>query len=178
MTGAAAEPASPAYAAAAVVRHALAASGVPWEEPRPGQFVATLPGTRKLATTCSLVVGDHGLSVNAFVARHPDENAEAVYRFLLERNTRAYGVAFAVDRLGDVYLAGKVPLPAVTTEEVDRLLGAVLEQADGTFDRILSLGFAGAIRREWQWRRARGESTANLAAFAHLAGPRDADERR
>ena len=56
-----------------------------------------LPGERKQKTTCSLVVGEHALTVQAFVARHVDENAEAVYRWLLERNLRMYGVSFAVD---------------------------------------------------------------------------------
>ena len=53
-----------------------------------------------------------------------------------------YGVAFAVDQLGDVYLVGRLPLHAVTADEVDRLLGAVLEYADASFDTLLELGFA------------------------------------
>ena len=57
----------------------------------------------------------------------------------------------------------------MSADELDRVMGAVLEYADGSFNTILELGFAGAIRREWQWRISRGESTTNLAAFAHLA---------
>jgi hypothetical protein len=79
-----------------------------------------------------------------------------------------YGVAFSIDRLGDVYLVGRLPLAAVSPDEIDRLLGCVLTYSDGSFDRALELGFADAIRREWAWRTSRGESTANLAAFAHL----------
>lgn len=142
-----------------------------WESPQPGHYVVTLPGTRKLATTCSLRVGRHSLSVNAFVIRRPDENHDAVHRWLLERNTRLYGVAFALDGLGDVYLVGRLPLSAVTAEELDRVLGTVLEQADGSFNTLLELGFATAIRREYAWRTARGESTRNLDAFAHLTRP-------
>jgi hypothetical protein len=47
-------------------------------------------------------------------------------------------------------------------------LGAVAEAADGSFNVILELGFAESIRKEWAWRRSRGESTANLTAFRHL----------
>ena len=155
------------------LRAALAALEVEVEEPAPGQFVVVLPGERKQRTTCSLVVGDHALSVQAFVARHVDENAEAVYRWLLERNLRTYAVSFALDPLGDIYLTGRLPLSAVTAEEMDRVLGAVLEYADGSFNNILELGFASAIRREWQWRTSRGEPTTNLEAFRHLAEPRD-----
>jgi Putative bacterial sensory transduction regulator len=157
--------------AAAAVRSALLDSGLTHEETATGRFVVTLPGERKLTTTCSLQVGAHTLSVNAFVSRCPDENREAVYRWLLERNTRAYLVSFALDAMGDVFLVGRLPLAAVTPEEVDRLLGAVLAQADGSFNTLLELGFAGAIRREWEWRTSRGESTANLAAFQHLLAP-------
>ncbi|SDN49415.1 type III secretion system chaperone family protein [Streptomyces wuyuanensis] len=139
-----------------------------WESPEPGSYVVTLPGTRKLATTCSLRVGRHTLSVNAFVIRHPDENEAGVHRWLLERNLKLYGVSYAVDRLGDVYLVGRLPLSAVGSEELDRLLGTVLEAADGAFNSLLELGFAGAIRKEYAWRVARGESTRNLEAFTHL----------
>ncbi|GAA3848369.1 YbjN domain-containing protein [Streptomyces sedi] len=153
---------------ARVIEEALRDSGADWENPHPGHYVVSLPGTRKLSTTCSLVVGEHALSVNAFVVRRPDENHEAVYRWLLERNTRLYGVAFAVDRLGDVYLTGRLPLASITPVEIDRLLGVVLENADGSFNTLLELGFASAIRREHAWRVARGESTRNLDAFRHL----------
>jgi hypothetical protein len=151
-----------------VIEQALAESGAAWESPGPGHYVVTLPGTRKLSTACSLIVGTHALSVNAFVIRRPDENHEAVHRWLLERNTRLFGVAFALDRLGDVYLVGKLPLAAVTPEEIDRVLGTVLEQADGSFNTLLEMGFASAIRKEHAWRTSRGESTRNLDAFSHL----------
>jgi hypothetical protein len=153
---------------AAVVRAYLADSGQPWDEPAPGEFAVELPGERKLKTACSLAVRDHSLVVSAFVARKPDENHEAVYRWLLERNARLSGIAFAVDPVGDVYLAGRLPLHAVTADELDRLLGVVLDTADSSFNTILELGFASSIRREWEWRLARGESTRNLAAFEHL----------
>ncbi|WP_329176109.1 YbjN domain-containing protein [Streptomyces sp. NBC_01477] len=160
-------------AAGRVVEQALREADLPWESPRPGTYVTQLPGTRKLSTTCQLIVGRHTLSLNAFVVRRPDENHEAFYRWLLERNLRLYGVAYAVDRLGDVYLSGRLPLAAVTAEEVDRLLGAVVENADGSFNVLLEMGFAAAIRKEYAWRVSRGESTRNLDAFAHLTGEDD-----
>jgi hypothetical protein len=143
---------------------------VTWESPEPGSYVVTLPGTRKLSTTCSLRVGRHSLSLNAFVIRHPDENAGNVHRRLLERNLKLYGVSYAIDGLGDIYLTARLPIEAVSGDELDRLLGAVLEEADGSFNTLLELGFAEAIRKEYAWRIARGESTRNLAAFTHLTG--------
>jgi hypothetical protein len=157
----------------AVLEQALREAEVDWENPSDGTYVVTLPGTRKLSTTCSLVVGRHSLSVNAFVVRRPDENHADVHRWLLERNTRLYGVSYAIDQHGDVYLVARLPLAAVTPEEVDRLLGTVLENADGSFNTLLEMGFASAIRKEYAWRTSRGESTRNLQAFSHLTGEAD-----
>ncbi|MFJ5777488.1 YbjN domain-containing protein [Streptomyces sp. NPDC093094] len=154
--------------AARIVESALKDAEVEWESPEPAHYVAKLPGTRKLSTTVSLIVGRHSLSLNAFVIRHPDENESGVHRWLLERNLKLYGVGYAVDPLGDIYVTGKLPLAAVTPDEIDRLLGQVLEAADGSFNTLLELGFATAIRREYDWRTSRGESTRNLDAFAHL----------
>jgi hypothetical protein len=154
--------------AAETIRLALDDAEVTWERPDDDTFVVTLPGTRKLKTTCALKVGRHTVTVTAFVVRRPDENHEAFYRWLLTRNVRLYGVAFSLDKLGDVYLTGRVPLHAVTADEVDRILGVVLEAADDSFNTLLELGFATSIRREWQWRTERGESTRNLDAFTHL----------
>lgn len=163
------KPSTARATATTAVESALAESGLPVERSDEHTFVVTLEGEHKLRTTVSLVVGDHALSVNAFVARRPDENSEAVYRWLLERNRRMYAVAFCIDHLGDIYLSGRASLDAVTPDEVDRILGCVSEYSDGSFNTILELGFATAIRREWKWRVERGEPTGNLEAFRHLA---------
>ncbi|HVE73609.1 MAG TPA: YbjN domain-containing protein [Mycobacteriales bacterium] len=155
------------------IRAALAEAELDYTEDTPGAFLVKLPGTHKLATYCWLVLGQHALLVEAFVCRRPDENLEQFQAFLLRRNSKMYAVAFATDANGDVFLVGRLPLSAVTAEEVDRLLGSVLQYADESFDQLLEIGFASSIRREWEWRRKRGESTANLAAFARFAQPAD-----
>lgn len=155
-------------AARATIEAFLASNDLPWEPGGDGSFIITLPGEHKLMTTVALSLGQHALTINAFVARNPDENHEAVYRWLLERNRRTYGMAFAIDHLGDIYLVGRLPLTAVTEDELDRLLGAALEYADGSFNTLLELGFASSIRAEWTWRTERGLPTDNLQAFTHL----------
>jgi Putative bacterial sensory transduction regulator len=147
------------------LRTVLGDSDLEWDEIQHGVFTVVLPGEKKLQTPCRLDVGTHALGVHAFVSRQPDENHQRVYRWLLERNLKMFGVAFAVDHLGDIYLDGRLPLSAVTPDEIDRLLGAVLSYADESFNTILELGFATSIRKEWAWRTSRGESTANLEAF-------------
>ncbi len=147
------------------VRATLGDSDLSWQEIAEGRFTVDLPGERKLQTPCRLDVGEHAFGVHAFVARQPDENHERVYRWLLEKNLKMFGVSFAVDAVGDIYLDGRLPLAVVTADEIDRLLGAVLTYADESFNTILELGFATSIRKEWEWRTSRGESTKNLEAF-------------
>ena len=153
---------------AAVMRATLDDRDVEYEEAQPGAFLVKLPGSHKLATMTWLVIGDHSLHVEAFFVRKPDENHEAFYRWLLERNARMFGVSFALDNIGDVYLVGRLPLSAVNEEEIDRILGSVLTYSDEWFDTALELGFRSSIEKEWAWRVKRGESLKNLEAFAHL----------
>lgn len=131
-------------------------------------YLITLPGEKKLQTHCALIVGNHSLSINAFVIRKPDDNEAAVHAWCLSKNASLYGIAFAINELRDIFLVGRLPLSAVTDREIDRLVGAVLQVSDSSFNPLLELGFATAIRREWAWRVSRGESLANLEAFKHL----------
>ena len=95
-------------------------------------------------------------------------STSAVHDWLLRKNAQMYSVAFAINELGDIYLVGRLPLVALSEQEIDRILGAVLQYSDSAFNPLLELGFSSAIRREWAWRVSRGESLANLQAFKHL----------
>lgn len=142
-------------------RHEGARGGLPG-------IVVELPGERRLKTNTILSIGEHSVRVEAFVCRKPDENHEGVYRFLLKRNRRLYGVAYTLDNVGDIYLVGRMSLDSVTPDEVDRILGQVLEAVDSDFNTLLELGFRSSIQKEWEWRVKRGESLKNLQAFEHL----------
>ena len=157
-----------------VIRSTLDAAELKYERKGEGRYFVTLPGTKKLQTNCWLVAGEHAFSVEAFVCRRPDEAHEEVYRYLLRRNAKLYSVHYTVDAIGDIYLVGRLALDAVTEAELDKILGQVLEAADGDFNTLLEIGFATSIRREWDWRVSRGESLANLQAFKHLMEPESA----
>lgn len=158
-----------------VVRTYLVDNDIDFEESSPGTFTFSLPGEKKLQTPVRLDVGSHALGVHAFVCRRPDEEFERVYRWLLERNLKMYGVGFALDHHGDIYLDARLPLSSTTPEDLDKLLGSVLTYADESFNTILELGFESSIRKEWQWRINRGESTANLEAFRGWLEPAETD---
>jgi Putative bacterial sensory transduction regulator len=155
---------------AASLADILAGLGVDFSEPQPGAFLVRLEGQHKLVTMAWLIAETHSLHVEAFFCRQPDENHAEFYRFLLERGSRMFGVHFALDQVGDVHLTGRLPLSAISPDEIDRLLGCVLTYSDDNFDQALMLGFASSIRREYEWRVKRGESLANLRAFTKVTG--------
>jgi hypothetical protein len=172
VTGPATDPAPAAGDAGDVhesVRRYLDEAGLEWElGSRAGELVVTLPGEKKLKTVCSLVIGEQSLSISAFVVRNPDENHAAVYAYLLRRNLRLPGLAYGIDRSGDIYVTGRVPLAAADAAYLDQIFGVVLSTADGAFNELLAMGFLESMKKEWAWRISRGESTRNLDAFRHL----------
>ncbi len=154
--------------AIATIEEFLDSHQIDYERNNESAFFLTLPGEKKLQTHCALVVGDHSMSINAFVIRKPDENVDIVHEWLLKKNASLYCVAFAINEFGDIYLVGRLPFSSITEQELDRVIGAVLQYSDSSFNPLLELGFSSAIRREWAWRVSRGESLSNLEAFAHL----------
>ncbi len=151
-----------------IIEEFLDSHDLEFEQKNPDTFLITLPGEKKLQTHCALIVGDHSLSINAFVIRKPDENETEVHAWCLAKNASLFGIAFAINEVRDIFLVGRLPLVAVTDQEIDRLVGSVLQVSDSSFNPLLELGFANAIRREWAWRVSRGESLSNLEAFKHL----------
>jgi hypothetical protein len=131
-------------------------------------IVVTLPGSKRLQVPVALTVTPQALLIETFVARGTDQDPRPLYEFLLRRNSKAFGVAYCTDKFGDVYLVGRLPISGVNEEALDLVLASVMGMADGDFNTILELGFSESIEREWKWRLARGESTANLEAFTHL----------
>ena len=147
-------------------RHEGAHGGLPG-------IIVELPGERRLKTNTILSIGEHSVRVEAFVCRKPDEKLEGVSVFLVEREGSRSGEAYALVNVGDLYLVGRMALASVTPDEMDRVLGQVLEAVDSDFNTLLELGFRSSIQKEWEWRVARGESLKNLQAFAHLIDDQD-----
>ena len=138
-----------------------------------GVAAVVLPGEARLKTNTLFIPQDNGVRVEAFVCRAVEENHADWYRMLLQNNRKAFVVHYTLDNNSDIYLAGQFT-DALTADDVQRILGQVLELADGDFNRILERGFESSIRREWEWRLKRGESTRNLEAFQKLRPAEDA----
>ncbi len=125
--------------ALATIEEFLDSHDIDFEKNSDSTYLLTLPGEKKLQTHCALVLGDQSMSINAFVIRKPDENSAAVHEWLLKKNASMYCVAFAVNELGDIYLVGRLPFSAVTEQELDRVIGAVLQYSQTLHSHMMQI---------------------------------------
>ena len=139
-------------AAVAAVAAFVADAGVAAEELGDGRWFLRLAGERKLGIGVHLLVGDRTLRIESFFMRAPEEQHARLFRDLLLRQASSYVLRFTLDENGDLFVVGQVPLLAVTPEEVDRVVGSVLELCDSAYLPSLEIGFASSIAAERAWR--------------------------
>lgn len=141
-------------AAAQTIESYLADRDVRHERIGEADWAVQLHGEKKLSITVLLALRERTLQLESFFIRRPAENHADVYRMLLRANMRIYGVRFAIDDIGDVFLVGRIPVDAVNEEELDRILGAILSTSDEMFMPAIEVGFASYLRRDMAWREA------------------------
>lgn len=139
-------------AAHATLERFLSGTDIPHKRIGDDRWALQLRGEHKLTIPVVIQVADERLNVQSFFMRRPQEDHARFYELLLRRNMRAYGIAFAIDPEGDVYLAGSRATEGFDERECDRLLGAILVEADGMFDAAIQIGFASYLARDMQWR--------------------------
>lgn len=134
-----------------VLLHALSSVGAAFERVEAGAYAVLLHGRRRPSTVVWLVAGQQAVAVEAFVLHviEPDPTAVArLHRHLLARNLRLRGVHFAVDDVGDLFLTGSLPLPAVDEDGVDRVLGEVLQLLEDEQESLLALLYGDRLERD------------------------------
>lgn len=77
----------------------------------------------------------------------PEENHEALYKYLLVKNAELRRLHVAVGPEEGIYLVSDVAIGDVTLEALDELVGATLHYVDEIFPTAMSLGFASIYRR-------------------------------
>lgn len=77
----------------------------------------------------------------------PEENREALYKFLLVKNAELRSLHLAIGPEEGIYLVTEVPAGEVSLERLDELVGATLHYVDEIFPTAMSLGFASLYRR-------------------------------
>ncbi|HVL32050.1 MAG TPA: YbjN domain-containing protein [Actinomycetota bacterium] len=131
---------------------------IPFVRASETQYAFQLRGERKLTIPVSVTISPSAIRFESFFMRKPQDNLVEFYEMLLRRNARAYGVSFGLDGVGDVYLVHQRAVDGLNEHELDRIIGALLIEADGSFDHAIALGFEQYLARDRAW-RARGGDT-------------------
>lgn len=108
-------------------------------EPR---WYVRMVGDDKDFITVWLTLGQRTLRYETYVMPAPDENVAEVLDLLLRRNDRLVGVHFSIGQENAVYLRGEIPDTAITSDEVDRILGTVYTTVEANFRALIRLAFA------------------------------------
>lgn len=146
------EPEAVRAAACAAVEAFVAETGLEAERLDSGRWFLVLTGERKLGIGVHLQVGDRTLRVESFFMRAPEEQHGRLFGELLLRQASSYVLRFTLDEHGDLFVVGQVPLLAVTPEEIDRIIGSVLELCDSAYLPAVEIGFASSLAAERAWR--------------------------
>jgi hypothetical protein len=138
--------------AAAAIESFLQRAEITYQRLDDGRWAAQLRGERKLTIPLFIALVGDRVVFESFFMRRPQENAAAFYELLLRRNRRSYGVAFAVDAEGDVSLVGQRAAAGLDEDELDRIVGSVLTEADGLFNAAIAVGFESYLAADMAWR--------------------------
>jgi hypothetical protein len=92
-------------------------------------------------TTVWFGLGQRTVSIEAYVLPRPPQHAEEVYRQALTRNSGTRRMAFALDRMGDLVIVGKIPLEHLTEHELELALGEVYDLVEVSFSGLVRAAF-------------------------------------
>ena len=129
-------------------RSCLHDAGIEWEPRRAATASRRrAAGERRLKTNTILLIGEH--SVRRRGVRLPQARREPRGRLPVPAAsaTAALRRRLPLDNVGDIYLVGRMALRVGDADEIDRLLGQVLEAVDATSTRCWSWVSARRSRR-------------------------------
>ena len=109
------------------------------------RWLVRMRGEDKAIITVWLTLRERTLHYETYFIPAPEENVAACWEYLLRLNARLYAVRFAIGDEDAVYLTGQLPLKAVDTEELDRIVGASYAYTEQYFRSALAIGFASRV---------------------------------
>jgi hypothetical protein len=115
-------------------------SDVVWCGDHEGRRGVRMRQTVRDLTTVWFDVGARTVRLEAYVLPKPLGSGAEVYRQALVRNVGTRRIHFALDRLGDLVLVGRIPVGEVSEEELELALGEVYELIEVSFPGLVTAG--------------------------------------
>ncbi len=101
-----------------------------------------LLGEEKDVWTAYWTINQRTFRFETFLMPAPEENEGAFYEHLLVRNRELTGMHLEIGDEHAIFLAGSLPVRAVTEDELDRVLGSMWAYVERIFRPALRIGFA------------------------------------
>ncbi len=98
-------------------------------------------GEEKDVWTIWFTLRQRTLRFETYLIPAPEENHARFFEHLLRRNQKLTGIGLEIGDEDAVYLAGSLPVGAVTEAEVDRILGSMWAAVELIFRPALRIGF-------------------------------------
>jgi len=114
---------------------------VVWAGDHEGRRGVRMRQTVRDFTTVWFEARQRTVAIEAYVLPAPRRRSDEVYRQALSRNTGRRRVHFALDRLGDLVLVGRIPLSEVSESELELVLGEVYEMVEVSFRGLAAAAF-------------------------------------
>jgi hypothetical protein len=114
-------------------------------------WLIRLRGEERDVITLWLSLRQRTVFVETELMPAPEENIEALYRYLLVKNHELRELHLAIGPEAGIYLVTQVPVAELTAERMDELVGATVTYVDDMFPTVMSMGLPSIYRR----RRAR-----------------------
>jgi hypothetical protein len=111
-------------------------------EPGERRWYVRVHGETKDVYTVWFTLRQRSLHFETYVMPAPEENHLEFFEHLLRRNRKLHGMAFCIGEEDAVFLAGALPVHAVDTGELDRILGSFYAYVEQCFLPALRIGYA------------------------------------
>ena len=101
-----------------------------------------LLGEEKDVWTAYWTINQRTFRFETYLMPAPEENEGAFYEHLLIRNREPTGMNLEIGDEHAIFLAGSLPVKAVTEDDLDRVLGSMWAYVERVFRPALRIGFA------------------------------------
>lgn len=110
-------------------------------------WLIRLHGEEKDVITLWLSLRQRTVHVETELMPAPEENHEALYRFMLVKNAELKILHLAVGPEDGIYLMTEVPAGDLTVARLDELVGATMTYVDEIFPTAMTMGYGSLYRR-------------------------------
>jgi Putative bacterial sensory transduction regulator len=110
-------------------------------------WLIRLHGEEKDVITLWLSLRQRTVHAETEVMPAPEENHEALFRYMLVKNAELRGLHLAIGPEEGIYLMTEIPVGDLSVERLDELVGATMTYVDEIFPTAMTMGYGALYRR-------------------------------